>query len=406
MKPRMRDRRQTAAILVEPLESRVLMSAVPNYTFVAPTSFQIKTTGAHPQGLVADTLGNLYGVTTTGGTKGYGTLFKVAVGSSTITKIADFTGTNGLSPRGNLVIDGGNLYGVTVGGGTAKKGTIFKFSLTDASPTIVTLASFDGTNGAYPMAGLVIDASGNLYGEAMGAIKRGYATTVWELPKVGAAFGPLSALATFNYKDELNSTLVVDSAGNVFGTTNLGGAKKRGSVFEIVAGSHTVTTLASFQGTYSGYQPQGTLVAGTDGSLIGVTLAGGTKGYGTVFKVTLGGGSATITTLANFTSTNGRSPTGSLVVDSSGTLFGVTAAGGKYGVGTVFALPDVFSLTANAGTITTLVPFRNSLTGAYPTGALVLKADGSLWGTTDLGGTDQSGRLFSLTPTVSPPPST
>jgi uncharacterized repeat protein (TIGR03803 family) len=116
--------------------------------------------------LVRDAQGNLYGAAQTGGANGRGTVWELKVGSSTITPLASFDGTNGSEPRGGLVRDAqGNLYGTTRGGGAGDLGTVWE--LKAGSSTITALASFDGANGSESTGGLVRDAQGNLYGTAV-----------------------------------------------------------------------------------------------------------------------------------------------------------------------------------------------------------------------------------------------
>ncbi len=166
-------------------------------------------------------------------------------------------------------------------GGTDGDGTVFE--LAKGSSTITTLASFNNTNGANPEAGLIEDSSGDL-----------------------------------------------------FGTTYDGGTDDYGTVFELAQGSSTITTLASFNGT-NGANPEVGLIEDSNGNLFGTTTEVQTDGNGTVFGV-LAKGSNTITTLVSFDGTNGKEPTGSLIEDSSGNLFGTTSGGGSGGGGTLFEL--------------------------------------------------------------------
>src|SRR5262249_18112490 len=152
--------------------------------------------GENPRaGLVSDSEGNLYGTTTAGGASGDGTIFELAAGSDTVTTLASFNGTNGAIPFACMIIDNdGNLYGTTSLGGIHNDGTIFE--LPAGSSTIVTLATFNSDNGAQPEGGLI-----------------------------------------------------VDSAGNFYGTTTLGGLGDDGTIFELAKGASTITTLAYFNGS-------------------------------------------------------------------------------------------------------------------------------------------------------------
>jgi uncharacterized repeat protein (TIGR03803 family) len=336
-------------------------------------------------GVVLDGGGNLYGTTYTGGVAGYGTVFEVAAGSGTVTTLASFTATAGNVPQAGLTADaGGNLYGTTSCGGAFNDGTVFEVAA--GSGTITTLASFNGTNGADPYAGLVLDAAGNLYGTTAfgGACGCG---TVFE---VAAGSGTVTALASLNAaKGEYpEGGLVMDAAGNLYGTTFAGGASNLGTVFELPTGATKVTTLASFDGAH-GQFPQGGLVIDATGNLYGTTSQGGASGYGTVFEVAAGSG--TVSTLASFNGTNGSGPQGNLAADAAGNLYGSTTGGGASGQGTVF------EVTRGNGTVTTLAAF-NGTHGADPQGGLVMDSGGSVYGTTVQGGATGYGTAFKLAP--------
>jgi uncharacterized repeat protein (TIGR03803 family) len=110
-----------------------------------------------------DSSGNLYGTTYLGGALGLGTVFKLATGTHKITTLVAFNGSDGNNPRGVLIFDrSGNLYGTTTGGGTSSDGTVFE--LPKGRGTITTLASFNGSDGSDPQAGVIMDSSGNLFG--------------------------------------------------------------------------------------------------------------------------------------------------------------------------------------------------------------------------------------------------
>src|SRR5262249_43534245 len=136
-------------------------------------------------------------------------------------------------------------------------------------------------------------------------------------------------------------TLLEDSNGNLFGTTSLGGSGSAGTVFEVAAGSGTITTLAYFNGT-NGANPNAGLVEDSSGNLFGTATAGGTSNVGRVFELAVGSG--TITPLASFRYSDGANPYGGLVQDRSGNLFGTTHQGGP--------------TTANAGPVFELGAFN------------------------------------------------
>jgi uncharacterized repeat protein (TIGR03803 family) len=128
---------------------------------------------------------------------------------------------------------------------------------------------------------------------------------------------------------------VRDAQGNFFGTAFAGGSVGQGTVFELAAGSSTITMLASFNGA-NGANPVGDMVLDAQGNLFGTTSGGGAGNLGTVFE--LAAGSSTITTLASFNGLNGAAPFGNLVLEAQGSLLGTTEKGGTNGLGTVFEL--------------------------------------------------------------------
>ena len=336
--------------------------------------------------LTLDGSGNLYGTTRYGGASSDGTVFELAQGSGTITTLASFNGPNGANPMAALILDGsGNLYGTTYIGGASYDGTVFE--LAHGSGTIATLASFNVTDGANPQAGLILDGSGNLYGTTPsgGASRDG---TVFEL---ASGSGTITTLASFNGNDGANpfAGLVMDGSGNLYGTASAGGASGQGTVFELTPGSGALTTLASFNGT-NGAAPRAGLILDGSGNLYGTSAAGaGAARYGSVFELAQGGG--TITTLASFNETDGAGPEAGLILDGSGNLYGTASAGGDYNAGTVFELAQ------GSGTLTTLASFNNS-DGANPQAGLILDGSGNLYGTTERGGAFGYGTVFELTP--------
>jgi uncharacterized repeat protein (TIGR03803 family) len=200
--------------------------------------------GLNPQaGLIADSSGNLYGTTTEGGTVGDGTVFELSGANHlTLTTLANFSGGNGSLPECILHADpAGNLYGTTLYGGTNNDGTVFELSGTNHQ-TLTTLANFNGANGQKPFGGLVSDAAGNLYGttDLGGADGDG---TIFELS--GANYQTLTTLVTFNGANGSNpqAGLMIDSAGNLYGTTNAGGNNNDGTVFELTLPEPTSLSL-------------------------------------------------------------------------------------------------------------------------------------------------------------------
>ncbi len=308
-------------------------------------SFAGGTDGAYPKGkLVVDTNGNLYGTTTAGGTSGDGTVFMISVRPTiTETVLHSFSGgDDGSQPYGGLVSDNqGTLYGTTCVGGANSAGTVFKISR--VAPYVETvLYSFSaGPSDGNPEAGLVIDSKGNLYGSTFGAkaSKSGGSGTVF---KLNTSTGVPTVLHTFGQgTDGFNpkSDLVLDPAETfLYGTTAAGGANGQGTVYKVATLSpYTESVLYSFSGRKDGGQPSSNLVMDGSGNLYGTTIAGGTASNGTLFKLTTASPYSE-TVLYSFTAgTDGGNPVGGLLMNNAGnTLYGTTALGGAFNGGTVY----------------------------------------------------------------------
>jgi len=346
-----------------------------------------------PSSLVEDSSGNLFGTTAYGGAPNAGTMFELQKGSDTITTVATFNGTNGAYPSGGLVEDSiGNLFGTTEGGGTSGDGTVFE--LQKGSGIITTLAVFNGANGSYPRSGLVEDSGGNLFGTttAGGGLNDGTVFVVQH------GSGSITTLASFNGTNGSgpDGGVIEDSSGNLFGNA-FGGANNDGTVFEVKKGSGTITNLAIFNGA-NGANPYAGLIEDGSGNLFGTTEQGGASNKGTVFELQKGSG--TINILVSFNGTNGANPECNLIEDSSGNLFGTTGDGGASNYGTVF------EVQSGSGTITTLGSlsgFGLGTDGAYPEVGLVEDSGGNLFGSTIDGGPPfGQGTVFEV-PAPTPP---
>lgn len=374
----------TPLLLLERLEDRRLLSG----TLSTLAAFNYSD-GSYPSAnLIADSAGNLYGTTEYGGPTGNGTVFKIAAGSNTITTLATFNGTNGQYPLAGLIADkAGNLYGTTGWGGNltlnSGKGDGTVFEIVAGSNTVTTLAEFNGTNGQSPYAGLVADAAGNLYGTTY----YGGANNDGVVFEVAAGTNALTAVVSFAYTNGWgpNCGLIADSQGNLYGTTFAGGADDNGTVFAVTPSTGTLATLASFNGA-NGDGPVAGLVEDSAGNFYGTTENGGAKGDGAVFEVSAGNNALTI--LVSFNGSNGNSPVGGLIEDAAGNLYGTTENGGVTGNGTAFQVAPA------TGAVTTLVSF-NGTSGDSPIAGLVADTSGNLYGTTQDGDGGQ-GNVFEL----------
>jgi uncharacterized repeat protein (TIGR03803 family) len=272
--------------------------------------------------------------------------------------------------------------------------------------------------GVSPLAGLISDASGNLYGTTIYGGANG-AGMVYELSPSASGWQE-TVLYSFitNGIDGFFATggLVFDAAGNLYGTTQFGGTGNCtngfgcGTVFELspsAGGSWTETILHDFQGT-DGWEAHAGLIRDAAGNLYGTTANGGAYSQGTVYELSPGtNGSWTLKTLHSFTGgSDGGAPLGGVILDAAGNLYGTTTAGGggttacTYGCGTVFELSPTNSADGH-WTGKLLHNFSKSIAdGRYPSASVVFDAAGNLYGTTSEGGGGghfSAGIVFELT---------
>jgi uncharacterized repeat protein (TIGR03803 family) len=344
---------------------------------------------------VFDSSGNLYGTTYQGGNN-FGTVFKLAA-DGTFSTLYTFQGApDGAYPFGTMVVDqAGSVYGITSSGGALCSeidptgcGTVFKISA-DGHESILH-AFTGGADGLGPVGGLVADRSGNLYGntEFGGGSNFG---TIFKIAPDGTetvlhafADGPTDGRAPFG-------SLLLDKAGNLYGTTQDGGAQFSGTVFEFT--NHgTVELLHSFLGGNDGEEPAAGLALDRTGNLFGTTLGGGAWGEGTVFELAQDG---TETVLHSFETQDRDSITpgyGPVILDRVGNLYGTLQGGGRGWPGKKGAIYEV----TTSGTKKILCFFEDrGLNGRYPTGGLAL-SNGKLYGTALKGGASKLGVLFEL----------
>lgn len=293
-------------------------------------------------GLFQDAAGNLFGVTNEGGAygpgNGYGTVFKLdSAGNETV--LHSFgKGKDGNYPGCVLIADAkGNLYGTTEGGGKYGFGTVFKITPTDKE---VKLHDFTGFDGAVPVPSLIRDVQGNLFGATIDGGAHGFGT-VFKLARNGTYTILYSFCSLQNCTDgeQPRAGLVRDPSGNLFGTTLQGGANGQGTVFEITKSGHEIV-LHSFgnPGSGDGRWPFGGVVRDPAGNLYGTTDIGGTYDRGTVFEVDNAGNETVLHSFcAQPNCVDGNQPFDSLLRDQVGNLYGIASLGPRGG-GIVFKL--------------------------------------------------------------------
>ncbi len=307
-------------------------------------------------------------------------MFELAAGSGTITTLVSFNGSNGSGPHGLAIDTAGNLYGETAlsGAGGGEGGAVFEVA--SGTSAVTTLASFSGSLDG--PASPVIDAAGDLFGTTDYNASNSNDGTLFELKAGSSALTTLVSFDVDGANGAFVNALVTDPAGDLYGTTEYGGPDGAGTVFEVKAGSGSLTTLASFDGT-DGDEAAG-LAIDAAGNLYGTTIRGGANGYGTLFEVHAG--SSDITTLSSFNASDGTNP-GALVIDAGGDLFGETNS-------------LVFKLPAGGSAIEALSTYTPAAAGQ--TQGLVLDASGTLYTATFGGGA--SGTGATLLPAPRRPP--
>lgn len=406
-------------------------------------SFTDLADGGFPEaGLVLGTGGTLYGTTSTGGS-GWGSVFELLPGAnSTFTEKTIYTftgGADGGNPVAKLVLGKSNvLYGTTYSGGAHGYGTVFQVApVGSGNWTQKVLYSFaNGTDGAYPAAGLVYQSTlGVLYGTTYGGGSAGLGTIFELLPGTGGIWTEKVIYTFLGGTDGANpiSDLALSSSGSLYGTTSQGGSGTNssgayanwGTVFQLSpkgGGVWAETVLYTFTGGTDGGSPESAVLLGPAGVLYGSAFWGGIAadctesayltGCGVVYQLappTSGSGPWTQTVLYSFTGTgtDGAHPYQNMTLyATTGQLFGATFAGGSTldicfqeayaGCGTVFSVKPP-ATKGNPWTKSNMIVFPGSPGAGAPNG-LVQSSGGALYGTTILGGnTGGYGTVYLLT---------
>jgi uncharacterized repeat protein (TIGR03803 family) len=341
------------------------------------------------------------------------------------TVLHTFTGgKDGSYPDSNLTADAaGNLYGTTQIGGADGAGTVFELSPgpNDKWQFSVIYTFTGGTDGGNPLGSLVFDAAGNAYSTTSSGGANGLGV-VFELtpPPQGAPAKTWTESVLYSFQGGSNDgaapfgNVVFDSAGNLYGTTSIGGlthlgcalpAKGCGTIFELSpsgAGSWSERILHRFRDAFGeGAAPRAGLVIDALGNLYGTTYDGGNNdecggyGCGTVFELlppAAGKKHWIFKNLIDFNGADAALPAGGLTLNA-GALYGTTNYGGAYNKGVVFS----FTQDSGRWKFSTVYSF-NGLDGLQPSGNLAFDSNGNLYGATYEGGANDWGSIFQLVP--------
>jgi uncharacterized repeat protein (TIGR03803 family) len=322
--------------------------------------------GSNPQGsLFQASDGKLYGMTSGGGSLGFGVLFSIDPIRLIYTKLIDFTGTAdltyaGANPAGSLIEINNILYGMTYAGGANNMGVLFSFDPATKEYTRLLPNDFNGTNGCTPRGSLLLASDGKLYGMT----KRGgssYQNTVHDGAGIMFSFDLTSNTYSivfdfFNHAEFPDGSLIQLNNGKLYGMTELGGISNGGTLFSFDIVTQDYRVLYNFNYIANnghpidgGAQPNGDLlkvIVGGETKLFGMASRSGGTDDGTIFSYDVS--NHTLTQILNFSGTNGETPYGSLMKASNSMLYGLVSGGGTYDQGILF------SLDPNSGAYTIL----------------------------------------------------
>jgi uncharacterized repeat protein (TIGR03803 family) len=379
--------------------------------------FSRQANGWGPQGQeLIDSQGNIFGVASEGLVNEKSTccgmiyeLIPQAGGGYSYNVIYAFSGLSGDAfPEGYISMDAsGNIYGSTAG----SYGEVYRLSPNSSGGWSETVLWTESASG-FGATGVAVDASGNVYGTAAfgGANNRGF---VFEISPSGGSW-TTQDIYDFSGPDGSGSvgSVILDAAGNLYGTTPQGGSSTNcsggcGVVFELTpnAGHWTESVLLNFNGG-NGSGPQARMTFDTNGNLYGTTWLGGPKNFGVVFELTpngTGGWKEHILHAFSDANGDGAQPDTPLVV-ADGVIYGATLSGGSANGGCstqqeASGCGTVFKLTL-AGTVwkeSILHSFTGLRDGAFP-GGVSVDASGNLFGLADSGGdSNNDGVSFELT---------
>jgi uncharacterized repeat protein (TIGR03803 family) len=307
----------------------------------------------------------------------------------------DASGANGWSPLSRVTFDSaGNVWGTTELGGADDEGTVWE--IPKGSTTIQDIAEFHGVNGAYPEAGVTIDSAGNVYGTASRGGSNGYGV-VWEIPAstIHAKKPWLSVIATFIGGNGIYpmAGVTIDATGNLWGTAEFGGSDSYGVVWEIPASTiHAKKPWLSVIATFilsNGAYPQAGVTVDRFGNLYGTAYEGGSDNRGVVWEIPATSGTPWLYVIANFNVSNGDNPLAGVTVDKAFNLWGTAAGGGTDDDGVIWEIP------ASTHSLSVVANF-NGLQGIFPRSGVTIDSGGNLIGTAEFGGFDGYGVVWEV----------
>jgi uncharacterized repeat protein (TIGR03803 family) len=343
--------------------------------------------------LVLASDGALYGTTQNGGAHAdAGTVFRLNPDGSGYAVLYNFgaTGSDGRNPGASLA-EGtdGFLYGTTLNGGGNNAGTVFRIARTGTDYAVLHSCASTSDDGRSPWAGLALGTDGALYGTASLGGGSNNLGAVFKLNTDGSGYHVVHSFSGTGGDGQQPRAVVEASDGGLYGTTSQGGSNNLGTVFGLKKDGSDYSLLHSFGvGAADGQNPIPGVIEGSDGALYGTTDAGGSNNLGTVFKLNKDGGAYFV--IHHFTGNDGQHPAGVLMQGTDGALYGTAYSGGSNQFGTVF------KLNTDGTEFRTLRSFSASEDGWLPIAGLLEGSDGALYGTTLNGGSNDNGTVFKL----------
>ncbi len=328
----------------------------------------------------------LWGLTSAGGGEGIGTIFQTNGAGSSFRHDYSFT----YPPYGKkniMFASNGLIYGMNVLGGAYNRGILFSYDTSTSKETL--LHSFGGgADGFFPV-GSLLQVNDSLF---YGLTTEGGDYGGGQLFSYNILTGSYTVLHDFGSGTDGSGgigSLIQASNGLLYGVTNGGGAKGHGTIFSYNISTNIETDLYDFSGNPDASAPVGPLLNGTSGLFYGLSQAGGSNSDGAIFSYNISTGKETV--LHSFGSgTDGKNPFGELIQAGDSLLYGTTQYGGTNDTGTIF------SYSISVGTETVLHSFKASTTDGYDAnGTLLLAGNGLLYGVTEGGGANNAGIIYS-----------
>jgi uncharacterized repeat protein (TIGR03803 family) len=345
--------------------------------------------------------GRLYGTTRQGGFAGNGMVFSIATDGSGFTILKQFLSrTEGVSPRGGVIqAADGVLYGATEEGGVSGEGTVFR--LNPDGSGFVTLTNLGAGTGTNPIAQLLLASDGALYGSCINGGNGATNGTLWKIQTNGTGFTVLKMFAANGNEGRRPFAPLIEGAdGLLYGVTDSGGSTNRGVVSKMAKDGSGFAVLRSLLGFGEPANPEGRLLQLPDGSLIGVSAAGGSAGFGSIFKIQTNGAGYQVIHSFVATGGDGRMPIGGLVQAGDGSLVGTTRVGGGQAAG------SVYKINPDGGEYQILYRFSTNYPAAQEPWAALTPGpvNGKLYGAATIGGPAFGGIIFELDLETTAPP--